>query len=295
MKAIRLHEPVGIDGLVYEDAPEPVPAIGDVVVNVRACGITPTELDWPLWTDTLGHKRDYLIPAHEFSGVVVSVGDEVFGLIMAYRDGAAAEYITVEAHNIAPKPRTLDHVHAAAIPQSGLTSYQALFDHGRLEAGQTVVIHGAGGALGVVAVQLAHIAGATVIGTGRSSVKSSVLEMGADGFVDLEQERWWDSIGQVDVVYDIIGGDVLARSAGLVKPGGALVTVMLPPAETRPDIRTVHFVREPCRTQLKQLAEMVDVGKLSVPVGAVYPLGETRAAFADQASRKVRGKVILQP
>lgn len=304
MKAIRLHEPIGVDGLKYEEAPEPVPAIGDVVVNVRACGITPTELDWPLWTDALGHKRDYLIPAHEFSGVVssvgfgsagVSVGDEVFGLIMGYRDGAAADYIAVEAHSVAPKPKTLDHVHAAAIPQSGLTSWQALFDHGHLEAGQSVVIHGAAGALGQVAVQLACAAGAHVIGTGRGAARSSVLEAGADRFVDLEQDRWWDSIGQVDVVYDIIGGEVLARSVGLVKPGGALVTVMFPPAETRQDIRTVHFVREPCRVQLKQLAEMVDAGKLRVPVSAVYPLAETRTAFADQSSRKVKGKVILQP
>jgi NADPH:quinone reductase-like Zn-dependent oxidoreductase len=271
---------------------------------VHACGITPTELDWPLWTDTLGHKRDYLIPAHEFSGIVValgwgaagvSVGDEVFGLIMAYRDGAAAEYIAIEAHNLASKPKTVDHVHAAAIPQAGLTSWQALFDHGHLEAGQTVVIHGAGGALGLVAVQLARLVGANVIGTGRSPVRSSVLEMGADQFVDLEQDRWWDAVGQVDVVYDTIGGDVLARSVAIVKPGGALVTAMAPPPEARPDIRTVHFIRQPSRAQLKELALMVDAGKLRPQVSAVYPLSETRTAFADQSSRKVKGKVILQP
>ena len=304
MKAIRLHEPIGVNGLRYEDAPEPVLAIGDVLVKVHACGVTPTELDWPLWTDTLGHKRDYIIPAHEFSGVVaalgfgtagVAVGDEVFGLIMGYRDGAAAEYIAVEAQYVAPKPKTLDHVRAAAVPQSGLTSWQALFDHGHLEAGQTVLIHGAAGALGLVAVQLACSAGAHVIGTGRESVKSSVLEMGADRFVDLEQDRWWDTVGQVDVVYDIVGGEVLARSVAIVKPGGTLVTVMFPPAEIRPDIRTIHFVREPGRAQLKQLAEMIDDGRLRVPVGAVYPLSETQTAFADQASRRVRGKVILQP
>jgi NADPH:quinone reductase-like Zn-dependent oxidoreductase len=304
MKAIRLHEPVGIDGLKYEDAPEPAPSIGDVLVQVRACGITPTELDWPLWTDTLGHKRDYVIPAHEFSGVVaglgwgaagVSVGEEVFGLIMGYRDGAATEYIAIEAYNVAPKPRTLDHVHAAALPQAGLTSWQALFDHGHLEAGQSVVIHGAGGALGLVAVQLARRAGAHVTGTGHSAVESSVLEMGAHRFVDLDQKRWWDTIGQVDLVYDIIGGDVLARSMDIVKPGGTLVTVMAPPPETRPDIRTVAFVREPGRAQLKELAQMVDDGKLRTHVSAVYPLAEARAAFADQSSHKVKGKVILQP
>src|SRR5262249_12122813 len=136
VKAIRLHEPAGLAALKYEDAPQPSPAIGDVLVQVRACGITPTELDWPLWTDPLGHKRDYIIPAHEFSGVVVglgwgtagvSVGDEVYGLIMGYRDGAAAEYIAVEAQHVAPKPRTLDHLHAAPGPQAGQTSWQARF------------------------------------------------------------------------------------------------------------------------------------------------------------------------
>ena len=304
MKAVRLYEPVGIDGLKYEDVPEPTPAIGDVLVQVRACGITPTELEWPLWTDALGHKRDYIIPAHEFSGVVVAlgfgtagvaVGDAVYGLIMGYRDGAAAEYIAIEAYNVAPKPKTLDHIQAAAVPQAGLTSWQALFDHGHLRAGQSVVIHGAGGAVGLVGVQLAHRAGAFVIGTGRGSVKSRVLEMGADRFVDLEQNRWWETIGPVDVVYDIIGGEVLARSVAIVKPGGALVSVTFPQSEIRPDIRTVHFVREPSRAQLRDLAQMVDAGKLRAEVGAVYPLSEARTAFADQSGRKVRGKVILQP
>jgi NADPH:quinone reductase-like Zn-dependent oxidoreductase len=227
--------------------------------------------------------------------VTSTLSGEVFGLIMGYRDGAAAEYIAVEAQHVAPKPRTLDHVHAAAVPQAGLTSWQALFDHGHLDAGQTVVIHGAGGSVGLVAVQLAHQAGAHVIGTGRSSVKSRVLEMGADRFVDLEQDRWWDAVGQVDLVYDIVGGDVLARSVALVKPGGALVTVMFPPSEIRQDIRTVHFVREPSRVQLQKLAEMIDGGKLCADVGAVYPLSDTRNAFADQSNHKVRGKVILQP
>ena len=303
MKAILLHEPVGVSGLKYEDVPDPVPTFGDVLVKVHASGITPTELDWPLWTDPLGHKREYIIPAHEFSGVVAAlgfgtagfaVGDEVYGLIMGYRDGAAAEYVAAEAQYVALKPRTLDYVHAAAVPPSGLTSWQALFDHGHLEAGQTVLIHGAGGALGLVAVQLAHAAGADVIGSGRGSVRSTVLEMGADRFIDLESDGWWDSVGQVDLVYDIVGGEVLNRSVGIVKPGGALVTVMFPPAEIRPDIRTIHFIRQPSGVHLKDLAKLVDDGKLRFPVGAVYPLSETQKAFVDQSDRTVKGKVILQ-
>jgi NADPH:quinone reductase-like Zn-dependent oxidoreductase len=306
MRAVRLHESTGIQGLVYEDAPDPKPALDDVLVTVKAAGITPTELDWPIWTDRAGHKRDALIPAQEFSGVVsalgfgtagVAVGDEVYGLIMAYWDGAAAEYISIESRDVAPKPKTLDHVHAAALPQVGLTSWQALFDHGHLTAGQTVVIHGAGGAVGTVAVQLARAAGAHVIGTGRSNVRSLVMELGADRFVDLEQERWEEAVGPVDLVYDIIGGDVAARSLALLKPGGALVTVMgPPPPTTRHDIRSLFFIRQPNRAQLVELARRVDAGELRLPeIGAVYPLVEAKAAFTAKSSGNVAGKVILQP
>jgi len=154
MKAVRFQKPMGfegIEGLCYEDAPDPQPAIGDALVGVRAASFTPTELLWPLATDRAGHERGPRIPAHEGSGVVValgygtaggSVGDEVFGLIDGYRDGWAAEYVAIEARSLAPKPTTLDFVEAAAIPQAGLTSWQALFDHGHLESGQTVLIHG---------------------------------------------------------------------------------------------------------------------------------------------------------
>jgi NADPH:quinone reductase-like Zn-dependent oxidoreductase len=304
MKAIRLHEQVGAEGLVYEEAPNPVPAFGDVLVKVHACGITPTELDWPIWTDRAGHTREYIIPAHEFSGVVVAlgygtagvaVGDEVYGLIDGYRDGAAAEYIAIEARDVAPKPNAIDHVQAAAIPQAGLTSWQALFDHGHLASGQTVVIHGAGGALGSIAVQLARSVGAHVIGTGRSNAKSRVLQMGADRFVDLEQDRWEDAVGLVDIVYDTVGGEVLARSLSAIKPGGALVTVIAPPPGIRKDIRIVNFIREPNRAQLMELARLVDAHKLRPQVGAVYPLADARKAFIAKSGHGVAGKVILQP
>ena len=307
MKVARVHEPIGlegIDGIVYEDAPEPVPAVGDVLVKVHAAGFTPTELLWPLSTDRAGRDRGPIIPAHEFSGVVaalgygtagVAVGDEVYGLIDGYRDGAAAEFMAIEARDIAPKPTTIDHVHAAAIPQAGLTSWQALFDHGQLAAGQTAVIHGAGGAVGSVAVQLARSAGAHVIGTGRSGARSRALEVGADSFVDLEQDRWEDAVGQADVVLDTIGGDVLARSAALVRPGGALVSVCAPPPTDRQDIRALHFVREPSRAQLVELARLVDGGQLRPQVGAVYPLADAREAFRAKSTERIPGKVILQP
>jgi NADPH:quinone reductase-like Zn-dependent oxidoreductase len=306
MKAIRSSEIVGlegIEGLVFEDAPDPQPAIGDALVQVHAASFTPTELMWPLRTDRAGHDRGPLIPAHEGSGVVVAlgygaagmaVGDEVYGLIDGYRDGWAAEYVAIEARSLAPKPKTLDHVHAAALPQAGLTSWQALFDHGHLEAGQTVAIHGAGGGVGSIGVQLAAWAGAHVVGTGRAGSRQRVLELGAERFVDVEQDGWEDAVGQVDVVYDAIGGDVLARSPAIVKRGGALVSVMAPPPADRDDIRTVHFVRDPNGSQLAEITRLVDDGTLRPQVGAVYPLGEGREAFMAKSTQHIPGKVVLE-
>jgi NADPH:quinone reductase-like Zn-dependent oxidoreductase len=307
MKAVRIHELKGfegIEGLVYEDAPDPQPAVGDVLVQVRAASFTPTELMWPLWTDRSGHDRASMTPAHEGSGVVVglgygtagvSVGDEVFGLIDGYRDGWAAEYVAIEARSVAPKPATVDFVEAAAVPQAGLTSWQALFDHGHLQSGQTVLIHGAGGGVGSIGVQLARWAGARVIGTGRASARERVLELGADEFVDVEPDGWETAIEPVDLVYDAIGGAVLARSPAIIKPGGALVSVMAPPQTDRDDIRTVHFVRDPSGAQLREIARLVDDGTLRPQVGAVYPLADAREAFMAKSTKHIPGKVVLTP
>jgi NADPH:quinone reductase-like Zn-dependent oxidoreductase len=307
MKAARILKPEGfqgIDGLVYEDAPDPRPAIGDALVQVRAASFTPTELTWPLETDRAGHDRGPRIPAHEGSGVVValgygtaglSVGDEVYGLIDGYRDGWAAEYVAIEARSLAPKPTTVDFIEAAAIPQAGLTSWQALFDHGQLESGQSVVIHGAGGGVGSVGVELARWVGAHVIGTGRAGARQRVLELGADDFVDVERAGWETDIGQVDLVYDAIGGDVLAQSPAIVKPGGALVSVMAPPQTDRDDIRTVHFVRDASGAQLREITRLVDEGKVRPQVGAVYPLVATREAFMAKSTQHIPGKVVLTP
>jgi len=184
-------------------------------------------------------------------------------------------------------------VQAAAIPQAGLTSWQALFDHGHLESGQTVVIHGAGGGVGLVGVQLARWAGARVIGTGRPSARERVLEHGADEFVDVERDGWERDIAQVDLVYDVIGGDVLARSPAIVKRGGALVSVMAPAQTDRDDIRTVHFVRDPSGAQLREISRLVDQGVLRPQVGAVYPLAEAREAFMAKSTQHIPGKVVL--
>lgn len=306
MKAIRLHEPAGISGLVYEEVPDAKPMACDVLVKVAACGITHNELDYPIWTCRAGHQRTSVIPGAEVSGVVaalgfgtagIAVGAEVFGLTDQWRDGTAAEYVAVEARNMAPKPRTVDHVHAAAVPRAGLTAWQALFDHGKLAKGQTVVIHGAGGAVGSTAVQLARWAGAQVIGTGRSHSRSLVLELGADRFVALDTERLEDAAGQADLVFDTIGGEVLARSPALLRPGGTLVSVRAaaPPPATRDDITTVIFIQESSRAQLIELARLVDEGHLRPQVGAVYPLAQAAEAYGAKAAGGIPGRVVLQP
>jgi NADPH:quinone reductase-like Zn-dependent oxidoreductase len=305
MKAIRsekLEGLEGIDGLVYEDAPNPQPAIGDALVQVRAASFTPGELTWPLRADRAGHDRGALIPAHEGSGVVVALGfgaagvsvdEEVYGLIDGYRDGWAADYVTIEARSLAAKPTSVDFIEAAAIPQAALTSWQALFDHGHLESGQTVVIHGAAGGVGSVGVQLARWAGARVIGTGRAGARQRAVELGTDEFVDVEQDGWEAAVGQIDLVYDTIGGEVLARSPAIVKPGGALVSIMALPQTDRDDIRTVHFIRDPSGAQLQEITRLVEEGKLRPEVGAVYPLADAREAFMAKAAQHIPGKVVL--
>jgi len=307
MKAIRIHEPTGISGLALEEVPDAAPMLGDVLVEVAACGITHTELDWPLWTCRAGHQRTSIIPGHEVSGIVVAlgfgtagiaVGDEVFGLTDQFRDGAAAEYVAVEARNVAPKPRTADHVHAAAVPRAGLTAWQALFDHGKLAKGQTVVIHGAGGAVGSTAVQLAHWAGAEVIGTGRDWARPLVTELGADHYIALDADRLEDAAGQADLVFDTIGGEVLTRSPALLRPGGTLVSVATQPAAGGDDageIGAVRFVQEADRSQLIELARLVDEGHLRPQVGATYPLAEAVEAFGAKAAGGIPGLIVLEP
>jgi NADPH:quinone reductase-like Zn-dependent oxidoreductase len=306
MRAVRVREPTGISGLVYEEVPDATPMFCDVLVKVAACGITHNELDWPIWTCRAGHQRTSIIPGQEVSGVVaalgygtagIAVGEEVYGLTDQLRDGAAAEYVAVEARNVAPKPQTVDHVHAAALPRAGLTAWQGLFDHGMLAEGQTVVIHGAGGAVGSMAVQLARWAGATVIGTGRGHSRPLVMELGAGRFVALDTDSLEDVTGQVDLVLDTIGGEVLAGSAPLLRPGGTLVTVkagaQLP--TSRDDIRTVLFIQEASRAQLIELARLVDEGHLRPQVGGVYPLSDGAEAFRAKAAGGIPGRIVVQP
>ncbi|HEY2075756.1 MAG TPA: NADP-dependent oxidoreductase [Streptosporangiaceae bacterium] len=302
MQAITVAErDAGVAGLSLTEMPYPHAAENDVIVQVHAAGFTPGELDWPgTWTDRAGRDRAPSVPGHDLSGVVVelgygttglTVGQRVFGLSDWTRNGSLAEYTAVEARNLAPLPADIEHSAAAALPVSGLTAWQGLFDHARLAKGQTVLIHGAAGAVGSVAVQLSRELGARVIGTGRAADQDTVLGLGADAFLDLQADRLEDA-AEVDVVLDVIGSDILDRSAALVRAGGTLVTITEPPRVPPKDGRAIFFVVEPDRGQLADLAQRVRDGRLKPRVGAVRPLAEAPAAFAP--GRRTRGKTIIQ-
>jgi len=305
MQALRLHERGGPDRLVYEEAPLPYLGIGDALVRVGAASFTPTELEWqPTWVDRAGRDRLPVIPFHEVSGMVVElgpgttgvgIGDPVYGLTDWYRDGAAAEYVAVEARNLAPRPATLRDVEAAAAALAGLTAWQALFVHGGLAAGQTVLVHGAAGGVGTVAVQLARSAGARVIATGRAGARDVVAELKVDEFVDLDEELFEDAAARADVVFDLVGGDVLRRSLSAVEPGAVVVSaVEPPPATVRPGVRAVYFVVEASRHDLVELGRRIESGQVRPVVGQVFPLARGREAFEAKAGGGLRGKAVLQ-
>ncbi|WP_372351172.1 NADP-dependent oxidoreductase [Streptomyces sp. KL116D] len=302
MQAITVQDrAAGAGGLTLAELPHPHAAENDVIVKVHAAGFTPGELDWPgTWTDRAGRDRTPSVPGHELSGVVVelgygttglTIGQRVYGLTDWARNGTLAQYTAVEARNLAPLPADVDHVTAAALPISGLTAWQALFDHADLRTGQSVLIHGAAGGVGSIAVQLARTAGAHVIGTGRADDRDRALALGAHAFVDLQGEKLED-VGDVDVVFDVIGGEILERSTALVRPGGTLVTIAEPVTVRPRDGRAVFFVVEPDRARLSDLARRVRDGRLKPVVGDVRPLTEAIAAFTP--AKRTPGKTIIR-
>jgi NADPH:quinone reductase-like Zn-dependent oxidoreductase len=302
MKAIVVtEEAAGTAGMTLAERPEPQAAINDVVVQIHASGFVPTELTWPsTWTDRLDRDRTPSIPGHELAGVVtalgygttgVSVGQRVFGLTDWTRDGTLAEYAAVEARNLAPLPSDVDFAVGASLPISGLTAWQGLFQHGRLQAGQSILAHGASGAVGSMVTQLALEAGAHVIGTGRAADRQKALDFGAQDFVDLENDTLED-VGEVDLVFDVIGGDIGKRSAGLIRAGGTLVSVV-GPAEARPaDGLAVDFVVESDRAQLSEIVQRVRDGRLRTNIGTVATLDDAVGAF--NPTERVSGKTIIR-
>jgi NADPH:quinone reductase-like Zn-dependent oxidoreductase len=301
MKAIVVTDRTeGMAGMRLAERPDPTPAINDVIVEVRASGWVSTELDWPsTWSDRAARDKTPSILGHELAGVVtalgygttgLSVGQRVFGLSDWHRDGTLAQYVAIESRNLAPLPGDVDFAVGASLPISGLTAWQGLFQHGRLQAGQTVLAHGAAGAVGTMVTQLAREAGAYVIGTGRAADRDKALDFGAHEFVNLEHDAL-ESIGAVDLVFDVVGGDVQRRSAALVRAGGTLVSVV-GPVEARPaDGLAVDFVVEADRAQLGEIAQRVRDGRMRTNIGVTASLDDAVATLTSTERRK--GKTII--
>src|SRR3954447_5975664 len=311
MKAIVVTDrAAGTAGMTLAERPEPDAArlaslegvnYGDVVVEVHASGFTANELEWPsTWVDRLGRDRTPSIPGHEVAGMVtslsygatgLSVGQRVFGLTDWTRDGALAEYAVVEARNLAPLPGDVDFTLGAGVAMTGLTAWQGLFEHGRLRAGESVLVHGAAGAVGSMAAQLARAAGAYVIGTGRAAHRQTALDFGAHEFLDLTNDALED-VGGVDLVFDVFGGDIGKRSAGLVQAGGTLMSAAGPPEARPADGLAVDFVGESDRAQLGEIVRRVRDGRLRTNIGTVSTLDEAVAAFNSTERRP--GKTIIR-
>ena len=302
MKAIVVtDQAAGTAGVKLVERPKPQAAINDVLVQIHASGFTGDELAWPsTWTDRVGRDRTPSIPGHEVAGVVtalgygttgLSIGQRVFGLTDWYRDGTLAEYVAVEARNLAPLPGDLDFTAGAAFVMPALTAWQGLFEHGRLRAGQSGLVHGAAGVVGSMASQLAREAGAYVIGAGRAAARQTALDFGAQEFIDLDNDALED-VGEVDLVFDVLGGDIAKHSAGVIRCGGTLVTVT-GPTEARPaDGRTIDFVVESDHAQLSELVQRLRVGRLRTKIGNVAALDDAVAAF--NRTERIKGKTIIE-
>lgn len=302
MKAIvATDQAAGTAGMKLAQRPEPQAAINDVVVEVHAAGFVNTELEWPsTWADRAFRDRTPSILGHELAGVVtalgygttgLSIGQRVFGLADWHRDGTLAEYVAMEARNLAPLPGDVDFTVGASLPISGLTAWQGLFQHGRLRAGQSVLAHGAAGAVGSMVTQLAREAGAYIIGTGRAADRQKALDFGANEFVDLDNDKL-EEVGGVDLVFDVIGGDIQKRSAALIRAGGTLVTVV-GPTDIRPaDGLTVDFVVEADRGQLWEIVQRIRDGRLRTNIGKVSSLDDAVATF--NSTERRAGKTVIR-
>jgi NADPH:quinone reductase-like Zn-dependent oxidoreductase len=294
MRAIRLVAPGGGAGLELAAVPIPELEPDGVLVRVHAAALTRDELEWPL-------DRLPATPSYEVSGIVagtapdvteVVIGDAVYGLTPFDRDGGAAEYVAVPAGILAAKPTGLSHVESAAIPLAALSAWQGLFDHGRLERGERVLILGAAGGVGQFATQLARERGAHVVGFASGEGFDRARELGADEVIDSARERFEEVVEPVDLVFDTAGGDVLARATAVLREGGRLVSVAEEPPESA--AAGVYFVVEQNREQLAEITRLVDAGRLRPDVDSVFPLADARAAFERLQARGKRGKVVLQ-
>jgi NADPH:quinone reductase-like Zn-dependent oxidoreductase len=306
MTALRAHRRGGPEVLTVERAPVPAPARGEVLVEVHAAAITFDELTWDETWLRDGVDRTPVIPSHEVSGVVVATaddvtdfttGDEVYGLIPFDRDGAAAEYVAVPAAALATRPATVSHVVSAALPLAGLTAWQALVEHAKVQPGERVLVTGGAGSVGALTVELAVLLGADVTTTVRSDAHELVTTLGATHVIDTRTEEFDVGGRTYDVVIDTVGGDTLDHAFAVVRPGGRLVTLSAPPraeVAARFDVAATFFIVVPDRDQLDRLTTYAREDRLHVAIADTFPLTDGRAAF-ESGSRRPRkpGKTVL--
>ena len=307
MKAIRIRNYGGPEVLQYEDAPRPQPQTGEVLIRVHAAGVNP--IDWKVRE---GYMKDFwphkfpLILGWDVSGTVEEVGpgvsrfkigDEVYSVPDASRDGAYAEYIVVRESELALKPKSLHHVRAAAVPLAAVTALQALVDAGQLKRGQRVLIHGGSGGVGHVAVQLAKWKGAHVLATASTKNQELLRELGVDEPIDYTKQKFEDVARDVDLVLDLIGGETQERSWSVLKKGGVLLSLVQPPSVEKAKALGVHaaFVAgHPSGAQLTEIAKIIDSGQLAPVIDRILPLSEVRRAHELSKSGHTRGKIVLR-
>ena len=303
MRAVCLRSRTGPEGFTCEERPRPEPKAGEVLVRVHASGVTPTELTWvPTWMTRAGAPRSFpVIPGHEFSGEVdalgagvagLSVGDLVYGMNDWFGDGAQADFCVATADWVAPKPASVGHDAAAVTPISALTAWQGLIERCGITKGQRVLIHGGSGAVGGFGVQIAKWRGARVIATASGHNLEYARSLGADEVIDYRVSKFEDTVRDVDAVFDTVGGETLARSWGVLKPGGKLVTVAAA-GEVATDERTkqAFFIVETSRAQLVEVARLIDAGTLRPDVDGTFLLADARAAYEYKPRR---GKAVLR-
>lgn len=307
MKAVRIYTYGGPEVLTYEDAPLPAISDDDVLIRVHAAAVNP--VDWKIREGYLQSFLPYQLPlilGWDVSGVVEAVGanvttfkpgDEVYSRPAIERDGAYAEYIAVKASEVAFKPKTVDHIHAAAVPLAGITAWHCLFETSQLSAGQRVLIHAAAGGVGSYAVQFARWKGAYVIGTASARNRDFLLELGADEVIDYQSTRFEDVVEPVDVVFDTMGGGIQERSWQVVKPGGMLVSIVSPPPEEQAiahHCRSAYVFIQPRADWLTEMAQLIDAGQVKPIVDAVLPLHQAVEAHQMSQSGHTRGKIVFQ-
>ena len=306
MKAVLIYKYGGPEELKYGDAPMPEINPDDVLVKVFATSVNP--VDWKVREGhSMGIKREFpVILGWDVSGVIEKVGaevtdykagDEVYARPDVSRNGTYAEYVAVRAREIYFKPKSIDHLKAAAIPLAGLTAWQGLFDHGKLQAGQKILIHGAAGGVGTLAVQFAKWKGAYVIGTASEKNKSFLKELGADEVIDYHKENFEEKLNDIDVVFDTIGGETQIKSMQVLKPGGILVSTVGIKDEAAlkaKGLKGVQYMAQSVPGDLKQIAELVDAGKVKPVIAMVLPLKDIVKAHQLSEEGHTRGKIVLK-